>query len=255
MELDLNSDLGEGFGRWRIADDEALLDIISSANVACGYHAGDAVIMGRTVATAKTRGVDIGAHIGFDDLEGFGRRPMDVNAAEFTQHVLYQLGALHAIAKAAGCRVTHMNFHGALGNMASVDRALAETLIGAVAAFDRDLVVSTTPGSETILAAQRAGLRTMGKFLADRAYDTQGRLVSRKIPGSLIKDQAAVARRVSQLLDDGTVDTIDGQRIRIEARSILVHSDTPGAVELATTIRRTIEQGGGRVVPLSQLMS
>jgi UPF0271 protein len=254
MEIDLNADLGEGYGRWRIADDESLLKLVSSANIACGYHAGDAVIMARTVAACHAGGIDIGAHVGFEDREGFGRRRMEVEPAEFAQHVLYQLGALHGIAAAAKAKVSHMSFHGALGNMVAEDEALAETLVRAVAAYNRDLVLATSPGSETMKAAQRAGLPTVGKFLADRAYDAQGRLVSRKRAGSVIKDEAAIAKRVTQLLDDGTVETIDGERIRIEARSILVHSDTPGAVALATTIRDAILAGGGRVVPLTQLV-
>jgi UPF0271 protein len=255
MDIDLNSDLGEGFGPYRMGEDEALMELISSANVACGYHAGDPVIMDRTVRLALAKGIDIGAHVSFPDRMGFGRRQMQMDLGELEKHVLYQAGALQAIATAAGHRITNLSFHGALGNLAFVDRDLAEALVRAVVAFDRTVTLSALANTEIERAGDRAGLRTVTRFLADRAYDEKGLLVSRKIPGSLIKDVVAIKQRVRQMLDEGTVTTIGGTRIKLAARSILVHSDTPGAVELAQTIRGVIAEGNGRIVPLSRLLN
>lgn len=188
MDIDLNADMGEGFGPYRMGEDEALMQIVSSANVACGYHAGDPVIMDRTARLALANGVDLGAHVGFPDLLGFGRRPMQVDPAELSLYVLYQLGALAGIASVAGHRVTHMSFHGALGNMAAADYALAKPLVQAVAAFDRNLIVSVSTNTQIERAARELGLRVATTFLADRAYTDEGDLVSRKLPGAVIKD-------------------------------------------------------------------
>ena len=253
MQIDLNSDLGEGFGAYRIGDDEKLLDIVTSANIACGYHAGDPVIMDRTVRLALMRGVDVGAHVSYPDLMGFGRRAIQMDLAELEKHILYQLGALCGIAKAAGHRVTHLNAHGALGNQVCAERAVAEALARAVSSFDSKIRLLVLPGTELDHAAREAGLSTANLFLADRAYDDTGRLVSRKIPGSVIKDDASVLRRVRQLLKDGTITTFAGNTLQISVQSILVHSDTPGAVTLAGAIRGEIEAAGGRVVHLSRL--
>lgn len=254
MEIDLNADVGEGFGPYRMGDDEAMFDIVSSINIACGYHAGDPVIMDRTVRLAGAKGIDLGAHVGFPDLLGFGRRPIQADPLELAKYVLYQMGALEGIARAAGHRLTHMSFHGALGNMAAASYELAEPLVRAVAEFDRNLVISVSTNTEIERAADRIGVRTANTFLADRAYDDQGALVSRKLAGAVIKDRAAVLARVQQLLEDGTVTTIAGNTLRMNARSILLHGDTPGAVELARTVRGAIEATGGRVVPVSKLV-
>ena len=252
MEIDLNADLGEGYGPWRMGEDEAMLELVSSANIACGFHAGDAVIMDRTVRRALQGGIDVGAHVGFPDRQGFGRRPIQMDTAELASMVVYQLGALAGIARAAGYRMTHMSFHGALGNMAAADATLAGPLIRAVAAFDPDLIVSSSSSRAIEEAAAQCGLRVATTFLADRAYDDEGLLVPRKLPDSVIKDEAAVLARVRRLLDDGTVLTYSGKSLRVSARSILLHGDTPGAVTLARTIRREIEAGGGCVVPISR---
>lgn len=254
MEIDLNADVGEGFGPYRMGDDEAMFDIVSSINIACGYHAGDPVIMDRTVRLAGAKGIDLGAHVGFPDLLGFGRRPIQADPLELAKYVLYQMGALEGIARAAGHRLTHMSFHGALGNMAAASYELAEPLVRAVAEFDRNLVISVSTNTEIERAADRIGVRTANTFLADRAYDDHGALVSRKLTGAVIKDRAAVLARVQQLLEDGTVTTIEGNPLRMNARSILLHGDTPGAVELARTVRSAIEATGGRVVPVSKLV-
>jgi UPF0271 protein len=255
MDIDLNADLGEGFGPWRMGEDEALLDIVSSANVACGFHAGDPVIMDRTVRLALARGVDVGAHVGFPDLLGFGRRPMQIEPKELVAYVLYQLSALDGMARTAGHRMTHMSFHGALGNMAAADAALAEPLVRAVADFDPMLIVSSSASRAIEDAAARCGLRVRTTFLADRACDDDGLLVPRKLPDSVIKDEATVLARVRRLLQDGTVVTYSGNTIAMPMRSILVHGDTPGAMTLARAIRAEIEAGGGRIVPISQQMA
>jgi len=253
MEIDLNSDLGEGFGPWRMGDDSALMDVISSANIACGYHAGDPVIMDRTVRLARQRGIDIGAHVGFPDLMGFGRRPMHADPAELATYVLYQLGALAGIAKAAGVPMTHMSFHGALGNMAAADPVLAGVLVRAVADFDPGLVISVSTDTAIEHAAVALGLRVATTFLADRAYDDNGALVSRKLASAVVHDEQLVLQRVLQVLDDRSVTSITGRKRPMRVQSILLHGDTPGAVALARTVRRAIEGAGGRVVPLSRL--
>jgi len=254
MDLDLNADLGEGFGPWRMGDDEALLGIVSSANVACGFHAGDPQIMDRTVRTALARGVDVGAHVGFPDLAGFGRRVIPMDTHELVAAVIYQLGALAGIARAAGHRMTHMSFHGALGNLAAADAEFAAPLVRAVADFDPSLTISSSASRAIEDAAERCGLRIRTTFLADRACDDQGLLVPRKLPDSVIHDREAVLARVRQLLDDGTVLSYSGKKIPMKVRSILLHGDTPGAVTLARAVREIVE-AAGKVVPISRQLA
>jgi len=254
MDIDLNADLGEGYGPWRMGEDEAMLAVVSSANVACGWHAGDSSIMDRTARLARQHGVDVGAHVGFPDRQGFGRRAMQIDTGELATMVIYQLGAMAGIAQAAGHRMTHMSFHGALGNMAAADAELAGPLLQAIARFDPELIVSSSSSRAIESAAARCGLRVATAFLADRAYDDDGLLVPRKLPDSVIKDEAAVLARVRRLLHDGTILSYSGKALAMPARSILVHGDTPGAVALAQTIRREIEAGGGRIVPISRQM-
>jgi UPF0271 protein len=252
MDIDLNADLGEGYGPWTMGDDEALLDVVSSANVACGFHAGDPLIMARTVRAAAARGVDIGAHVGFPDRQGFGRRAMQIELPELVALVTYQLGALAGIARAAGQRMTHMSFHGALGNLAAADAALAGPLVRAVADFDPTLVISSSSSHAIEGAAADCGLRVTTSFLADRAIDDTGLLVPRKRPGAVIHDQADVLARVRLLLAEGQVVTHSGARLAMRPQSILVHGDTPGAVALARLVRQEVERAGGRVVPISR---
>jgi UPF0271 protein len=252
MEIDLNADLAEGYGAWRIGDDEALLDVVSSANVACGFHAGDPLIMDRTVRRALAGGVDIGAHVGFPDRQGFGRRVMQIDIAELAAMVIYQLGALDGIARTAGHRMTHMSFHGALGNMAAGDAALAGPLVTAVAAFDPRLTIVSSSSRAIEDTAAQAGLRVITTFLADRAYDDEGLLVPRKLPESIIHDPELVQERVRRMLGDGTVITYSGKVLAMRPRSILLHGDTAGSLDLARAIRREIERGGGRIVPVSK---
>lgn len=254
MDIDLNADLGEGYGPWRMGEDETLLDIVSSANVACGFHAGDPVIMDRTVRQARERGVDIGAHVGFPDLAGFGRRPLQMDTGELVAHVVYQLGALAGVARVAGCRMTHMSFHGALGNMAAADAALAGPLVRAVADFDPTLIVSSSASHAIEDAAARCGLRVATTFLADRACTDDGLLVPRRLEGAVIHDRDTVLARVRQLLDDGTVTSYTGGRLPMQVHSILLHGDTPGAVELARAVREVVE-AAGRIVPISRQLA
>lgn len=253
MRIDINADLGEGFGPYTIADDAALMPHITSANVACGYHAGDPVIMDRTVRLAKEHEIDLGAHVSYPDRMGFGRRVMPMDANELEKHVLFQLGALHAIARAAGHRITHLNPHGALGNQASADAGIAETLVKATYAFDPDIRFLVLPGSSLEQAASAAGMKCHRLFLADRAYTQDRQLAPRSLPGAVIKDRDLVVARLLRLLREKTVETIDGQTINMDVQSILVHSDTPGAVDLANNIRRALQAQGADIVSLSQL--
>lgn len=255
MKIDLNADVGEGFGPWKMGEDDALMEIISSANVACGFHAGDPLIMDKTVRTALGSGIDLGAHVGFPDLLGFGRRPMQVDTYDLQTYVTYQLGALAGVARVAGHTLSHMSFHGALGNRVAADAVLADALLGTVAAFDRNLIVSSSTSEAMQRAAERHGLRIATTFLADRAYDKEGLLVPRALPDSVIKAPERVRDRVRQFLDHGTVTCYSGEIIRVPACSILLHGDNANALELARSIRAEIEQGGGQIVPLSKLVT
>lgn len=243
--IDLNADLGEGFGDYRIADDDALMSIVSSANVACGFHAGDAVTMSASVTRAKALGVDLGAHVGFPDLMGFGRRRMQIDSDTLSKYVIYQLGALAGFARVANYPLTHMSFHGALGNMAAEDPALAMPLLQAVKAFDAHLIISTTAGNAVERCARQLNLAVACTLLADRAYHRDGMLVSRAKPGAVIHDPELISARIRQWLTEGTLTSIEGEKIPMAVSSILLHGDTPGAVALARRIRRDIEQTPG----------
>jgi UPF0271 protein len=253
VRIDLNADLGEGFGPWTMGDDDALLSVVSSANVACGFHAGDPVIMERTVRIAGERGVDVGAHVGFPDRQGFGRRQMQIPVAELAAMVTYQLGALAGISRVAGHRMTHMSFHGALGNIAAADPVMAGPLVEAVARFDESLTISSSPSRAIEDAAARYGLRVATTFLADRACDRDGLLVPRGKPGAVIHDEAAVLARVARLLEEGVVETYDGELLPAKPESILLHGDTPGAVALAKSLRKLVEDAGWTVTPISHV--
>lgn len=255
MKIDLNADLGEGFGPWTMGEDDALMEIISSANVACGFHAGDPLIMDKTARRALAAGIDLGAHVGYPDLLGFGRRPIQVDTAELQTWVTYQLAALAGMARVAGHRMTHMSFHGALGNRVAADAALADALLGTVAAFDRELIVSSSTSVAMQQAADRHGLRLALTFLADRACDKDGLLVPRALPDAVIKDPQRVRERVRQFLQQGTVTCYTGEIIEVPACSILLHGDTANALELARSIRTEIEHAGGVIAPISRLMA
>lgn len=255
MKIDVNSDMGEGFGVWQVCDDAALMQVVSSANVACGFHAGDPAIMTRMVRLAKALGVGIGAHPGLPDRQGFGRRELPFRADELCQQVIYQFGALRAIACAEGVRVAHLSFHAAMGNIINRDATLALQVMQAIARIDPELIIFAQPDTFIERAAQSAGLPTLTLFLADRAYDATGHLVPRGKPDAVITTESAVRSRVRQFLLEGTVTTIEGGLLPVRARSILIHSDTPGSVELATIVRSEIEANGGSVCPASEVLA
>jgi UPF0271 protein len=251
-EVDLNSDLGEGFGIWTLGDDAALLAIVTSANVACGFHGGDPGIMRRTCAAAVEHGVAIGAQVSYRDLAGFGRRKIDMPRAELTDDVLYQLGALDGFARVAGDRVRYVKPHGALYNAIVDDAEQAAAVVDAVFAYDRSLPVLGLPGSEWLRLAAAAGLTAVPEFFADRAYTPDGRLVSRRQPGAVLHDPAAVASRCASWLRTGTVTAIDGSTVAVEARSVCVHGDTPGAVEMARLVADQLAGAGATLTPFAR---
>ncbi|AEG42926.1 LamB/YcsF family protein [Isoptericola variabilis] len=245
--VDLNSDLGEGFGRWNLGDDAAMLALVSSANVACGFHAGDPATIRRTVRLAVGRGVAIGAHVGYRDLAGFGRRRMDVPSEELQADVAYQVGALAGLAAAEGGRVTYVKPHGALYNTAAVDERVARDVAEAVAAVDPSLVMLGLPGSPALAAASSAGLATAAEAFADRAYRADGTLVPRSEPGAVLHDPDDVARRMLRLATEGVVEAVDGTLVPVRADSICVHGDSPGAVAMAGRVRAVLLDAGVRV--------
>jgi UPF0271 protein len=235
--MDLNSDLGEGFGAWKMGDDEAMLDIVTSANVACGFHAGDPSVMRRVCELAAGRGVAIGAHVGYRDLAGFGRRALDIAPDDLADEVLYQIGALDAFARAAGSRVTYVKPHGALYNTAAADVEQAAAIVEGLRRYDPGLALLCLPDSEMQREAEKAGVVAYAEAFADRAYTAEGRLVSRKQPGAVLHDASAVAERAVAMATGGGVVTADGDRLDLRPDSLCVHGDTPGAVDLARRIR------------------
>ncbi len=245
--IDLNVDIAEGFGAWRIADDDALLAVVSSANVACGFHAGDPGTIRRACVTAVAHGVSIGAQVSYRDLAGFGRRFMDVPPAELVDDLLYQMAALQGMAAVAGGRLAYVKPHGALYNAIATHEEQAAAVVEAVRTFDASLAVLGMPGSRWLALAAEAGLETVAEAFADRAYTPDGRLVSRREPGAVLHDPAVVAERAVRFATEGTVVAIDGSVLSMPARSICVHSDTPGAVELVTAVRAAMSEAGVRV--------
>ena len=251
MRIDLNSDLGESFGPWPMGQDAALMDSISSANIACGFHAGDPGAMRATISLAREKGVAIGAHPGFQDLVGFGRREMKASPSEVEDLVLYQVSALAGMAAAQGATLQHVKAHGALYNMACRDRALADAIAKAVAAFDRSLILFGLPNSELLRAGQAAGLTVAAEVFADRAYDPDGSLTSRSKPGSVIHDTPAVVQRAITMVKDKRVIAVDGSTIALQADTICLHGDTPGAADHARAVRAGLEAAGIRVMSLT----
>ncbi len=252
--VDLVADLGESYGAYRMGDDAALLDVVTSANVACGFHAGDPRVMDATVAACASRGIAVGAHPGFPDLVGFGRRTMDLTAHEVRTDVLYQLGALAAFATAHGVRLRHVTPHGRFGNLAMSDRGYAEALAGAVAAFDPDLVMVTQDGV-LAEASRGAGLAVAILGLADRAYAADGTLVRRGQPGAVIDDPDEVAARVVRMVVEGQVRTVVGTDLPVRCDTVLLHGDTPGAVAIARAVRAALETAGVVVTPLDRVLA
>jgi len=249
--IDINSDLGEGFGVYSMADDATLLELITSANVACGFHAGDWMTMHQTSTLAIKNGVNIGAHVGYPDRQGFGRRHIAYSPDELKLMTLYQLGAMRAIAEGAGGRLSHANFHGALGNLTFVDYDVAYAALSAFKDFDRNLKFIALPFTAAYKAAQKLNIEIVCSFLADRAYTPEGVLVSRKEPGAMVTDETQIRARVQRLLQEGKLAAIDGTDLEMPVDSILVHSDTPGAVEIARTIRKAVQDIGYKIHPFS----
>lgn len=242
--IDLNSDLGESLGAWKMGDDAAMLDIVTSANVACGFHAGDAAGILATLRAAAARGVAVGAHVGYRDLAGFGRRNMDVASADLVADVIYQIGALQGLARAAGTTVRYVKPHGALYNTIAHDERQARDVITAIRAADPSLVLVALAGSALVGWARAEGLTVVAEAFADRAYTAQGTLVSRREPGAVLHDAQAVARRMVRLVREGVVEAIDGRVTRVEADSICVHGDSPGAVQMARAVREALTREG-----------
>ncbi|MEV0218983.1 5-oxoprolinase subunit PxpA [Streptomyces sp. NPDC050704] len=245
--IDLNADLGEGFGRWRLTDDEQLLSVVTSANVACGFHAGDAATMRRVCGLAAERGVRIGAQVSYRDLAGFGRRAMDVPPYELAAEVAYQIGALEVFARAAGTRVSYVKPHGALYNRVVHDEEQAGAVVDGVLLADPSLPVLGLPGSRLLDMAEKAGLPVVTEAFADRAYTEEGTLVPRGQEGAVLTDPADVVERSLALARSGVVTSRSGREITVSARSLCLHGDTPGAVDLARRVRARLEESGVRV--------
>ena len=245
--IDLNSDVGESFGNWTIGDDAAVFRHVSSANVACGFHAGDPSTIARTCRDAVAAGVTIGAHVGYRDLVGFGRRFLDCSASELADDVLYQLGALQALAAAAGSEIRYVKPHGALYNAVVHHEVHAKAVVEAVKAFGRDLPLLLLPGSVALAEAEKQGLRGVAEAFADRAYNPDGTLVSRREPGAVLHDNRAVTENMVRLATEGRIVARDGSLLTIDAESICVHGDTADAVAMAAAVREGLERAGVRV--------
>jgi UPF0271 protein len=251
LVIDLNSDLGEGFGVWTLGDDEALLDVVSSANVACGFHAGDPDILRRVCAQAAERGVVIGAQVGYRDLPGFGRRSIDVAPESLVNDVLFQIGALDAFARVAGTRVAYVKPHGALYNRIVHDEDQAAAVVEAVRLYDATLPLLGLPGSAVLRLAAEAGLTPVQEAFADRGYTAQATLVPRTRPGALLHDPREVATRVVRMVTSGSVTSVEGTDVDVSARSVCVHGDSPGAVAMAVAVRAALLDAGVQIRPFA----
>ncbi|MGW6692527.1 LamB/YcsF family protein [Rhodococcus sp. NPDC054953] len=247
--IDLNSDLGESFGTWRLGDDDAMLALVTSANVACGFHAGDPATLLSTCRSAAARRVRIGAQVGYRDLAGFGRRFIDVSPADLTADVIYQIGALDGLAQVSGSAVGYVKPHGALYNTVVRHREQARAVVAAVVAYDPTLPVLGLPGSVFLAEAKAAGLRTVTEAFADRGYLPTGELVPRSQPGAVLTDPDAVAARVLRMVEDGRVEAVDGTVLEARPESVCVHGDSPGAVAMAVRIRERLDGAGVDVAP------
>lgn len=252
LHVDVNADVGESFGAWSMGNDASLIPLVTSANIACGFHAGDPGVMRATVSMAREHGVAIGAHPGLPDLSGFGRRELQVTPIEVEDLVVYQIGALAGVAAAQGVKLRHVKPHGALYNMAARDARLADAIARGVASIDRTLVLFALSGSALIDAGVRAGLRTASEVFGDRAYQADGTLVSRRHHAAVIHDPKTVTSRLLQMLKSGTVESIDGRLIAIKAETICVHGDTPRAVEMVRALRDALGEAGIELRPPSE---
>ncbi|MBK8117240.1 MAG: LamB/YcsF family protein [Candidatus Accumulibacter sp.] len=252
--INLNADLGESFGAWEMGSDAELLRIVGAANIACGFHAGDPLVMRRTVRQALAAGVSLGAHPAFPDLQGFGRRVMQLSAAELEAMLIYQIGALGGIAQAEGGRLTHVKPHGALNNMACEDAALAASVVSAIRSLDRSLILLAPALSKLALAGMAAGLPVATEIFADRAYTDAGSLVPRSQPGAVLHTAEACVAHVLRMCDAGGIVSAGGQRIRTDFHSICVHGDGPQAVVVATAVRSALLAAGVSLLPLPEVL-
>jgi len=253
VDINLNCDMAEGYGAYDIGNDDALLGVIGSANVACGFHAGDPGVMRRFVKKACAAGVSIGAHPGFPDVQGFGRRRIEMTSAELEDMVIYQIGALQAIAASCGTRVTHIKPHGALANIAAEDRRVADAITAAVKAVGTDLIVVALYGSEQQKSAENAGIRLAREGYADRLYADDGNLASRNIPGSLFKEPERAVEQALRMVFDREVVTRSGNRRSVEVETLCIHGDGPGAVAIAEQLRAALVARGARLLPLDRM--
>jgi UPF0271 protein len=242
--IDLNSDLGESYGAWHMGNDAAMLDVVSSANVACGFHAGDPAGILRTLEAAAQRGVAIGAHVSYPDLVGFGRRDMDIASADLIADVVYQIGALKGLATTVGATVSYVKPHGALYNRIAVDPVQGAAVIEAIKSIDPSLVLVGLANAPILTQARAAGLHAVAEAYADRAYTKEGRLVPRREPGAVLHDPSLIAERMARLALHGTIEANDGSVIHVEAQSFCVHGDSPDAVAIAREVRRRLEAEG-----------
>ncbi|HEY3437001.1 MAG TPA: 5-oxoprolinase subunit PxpA [Actinotalea sp.] len=247
LVVDLNSDVGESFGSWQLGDDAAMMQVVSSANIACGFHAGDALTARRTCDLAAANGVRVGAHVGYRDLAGFGRRFVDVAPDELTAEVVYQIGALRAVATTSGTSVSYVKPHGALYNTIAHDAVQAAAVVRALVELDAGLPILVPPGSVVERLASQAGLRAVREAFADRAYAADGSLVDRVVVGAVLHDPGAVAERAVRMVTEGVVAAADGSLVRLDALSICVHGDTPGAFGIARAVRSALDAAGVEV--------
>ncbi len=254
MRVDLNSDLGESFGRYKLGLDERVMEYISSANVATGWHAGDPVVMRKTVRLAKENDVAVGAHPGYPDLLGFGRRYMKLSPEEARNYILYQVGALHAFARAEGLELQHVKPHGALYNALVREEELARAVIEGIVDFDKNLIFVALSSSRPAEMAGEMGVKVAHEVFADRAYNPDGTLVSRSKPGAVIQDKNEIVERVVSMVKDGGVKAINGEWVELRADSICVHGDNPKAVEITAHIRRVLEEEGVKIVPMKEII-
>lgn len=255
MELNLNADLGESFGAWKMGDDSAMLSIVNSASIACGFHAGDPLVMRRTLHAAKKAGVSVGAHPSFPDLQGFGRRPMQMAADELQAMVMYQLAALGGMARVEGLMMTHVKPHGALNNMAAEDAQIASRIAKAIKSFSPDLILVAPAGSRLAEAGEKEHLPVAGEVFADRAYTEQGHLVPRSQPGAVLTDTQDCVRHVLRMLDAGGIVSASGKKLPMPFHTVCVHGDNAHAVEVARAVRKALEDSGCTLKPLADLSS
>jgi len=255
VPVDLNCDMGESFGRYTLGQDEEVLPYVTSANIACGYHAGDPMVMDKSVRQASQNGVGIGAHPSYPDLQGFGRRPMNLGEEELKNFLIYQIGALHAFARVHGCRLQHVKIHGALSLMAATDAGIADVAAQSIAAVDPEIIFLAQAGSEMNRAGQDKGLKIAREFFADRNYDREGNLLSRKHPEALVKDREKTVERTVRALHESVVITPEGERVKLEGvDTVCIHGDSPEAASFAYDLRNGLEREGVNVKPLGEFV-